>query len=408
MDFRFSPEEEAFRSEFVTWLRGNLPEGWDRPGYRWWGSEDEWVAVHRDFHKRLHAAGYSGMQIPKEYGGQGRSMAEDLIVQEELASHCLAIRLPGLITFGMGVQTILYCGNEDQKKAFIPKMLDGTHIWCQGFSEPNAGSDVVNVVTRAERDGDHYVVNGQKIWTSFAHVSDYCLLLVRTDSKAAKHKGLSYLLMDMKLPGVDVRPIRQITGDAEFNEIFLEDVRLPANMLVGMEGQGWNIAITTLMFERVLGDIIMAESFGRAGEYLTAMAKDLKRSGRPAIEESAFRQDLARVLIDLKILKYHGYRNLSHVLNGGMPGPEGSIGKLLWSLHAIRSTSAALRILGPYGLLTRESSRAAQYGMWPHSFLTSKGTTIAAGTTEINKNIIAERVLGLPKDVTRQARQEGV
>jgi alkylation response protein AidB-like acyl-CoA dehydrogenase len=283
-------------------------------------------------------------------------------------------------------------------------MLKGEHIWCQGFSEPNAGSDVVNVSTKAVKENGHYIVNGQKIWTSFAHMSDYCMLLVRTDPHAPKHKGLSYLLMDMKLPGVEVRPIRQMTGEAEFNEIFMEDVKVPVEMLVGGEGQGWRIAITTLMFERAMGDATMANVNLRHLRNMIRLAKDTKRSGKPVSEDPVFRQKMAESFIDVMVMKYHGYRSLNQVLTGGMPGPESSIGKLLWSLGMQKLSETALEMQGPYGQLTRGSDWALQEGSWQHSFLTSKGVTIAAGTTEVQRNIIGERVLGLPKDSTRVSR----
>jgi alkylation response protein AidB-like acyl-CoA dehydrogenase len=405
VDFRFSPEEEAFRAEFESWLPANLPDGWNTSIGKLYDSHDEWSRDHREFHRKLFEAGYSGMHYPKEYGGQGRSLAEEVIVLEAIAANAVELRLPGLITFGMTAPTLLLCGTEEQKKEFIPKLLDGTHVWCQGFSEPNAGSDVVNVATRADRDGDYYVVNGQKCWTSYAHMSDWCLLLVRTDPKAPKHKGLSYLLMDMTLPGVEVRPIRQITGEAEFNEIFLDNVRIPADLLVGGEGQGWRIAITTLMFERALGDILMGAYFERRARAMIEMAGRVKRSGQPVIEDTAFRQRLAREFIEVQVVKHHGYRSISQMFNGGIPGAEGSIGKLLWSLHSQRASETALAVQGPFSQLMHGSPFSVDDGVWQYGFLTSKGTTIAAGTTEINKNIVAERILGLPKDAARGQRQ---
>jgi alkylation response protein AidB-like acyl-CoA dehydrogenase len=405
MDFRFTTEQENFRREFSTWLSQNLPQDWEDSQYRVYESAQEWENQHRELQRKISQAGFAGMHYPKEYGGQGRTLAEEIIVLETMASKCMELRIPGIISFGMAAPTLLLCGNEKQKSEFIPKILDGTHIWCQGFSEPNAGSDVVNVGTSAVKKGDHYIVNGQKIWTSFAHMADYCILLVRTDPQASKHKGLSYLLLDMKTPGVDVRPIVQITGEAEFNEVFLEDVKVPQDMLVGQEGQGWNIAITTLMFERALGDAVMAEAFGRNGRLMIEMARQTKRSGRPVIDDPICRQKLAQVLIELKALKYHGYRSLSQLMGGSMPGAEGSIGKLLWSEHNQRANASAMQILGPWSQLVRGSDWAVQGGMWPYAFLRSKGNTIEAGTSEIQRNIIGERVLGLPKDITRLARQ---
>ena len=406
MDFRFTPEQEAFRQAFLSWLRKDLPDDRDPARYRNFDATEEWARAHKDFQRRLYEAGYAGLHYPREYGGQGRTLMEEVIVLQTVASTCVELRMPGVITFGMAAPTIQYCGNEEQKKEFLPKMLDGTHIWCQGFSEPNAGSDVANVSTRAVKDNGHYIVNGQKTWTSFAHMADYCILLVRTDPDAKKHKGLSYLLLDMKLPGVEVRPIIQITGEQDFNELYMEDVRVPVEMLVGNEGDGWRIAITTLMFERVIGDVTMAAVYQKNIERMIEMAKQSKRAGKPVSEDPIFRQQLAQAYIEVMVLKYHGLRNLSHQISGGIPGPEGSIGKLLWSEPNQRITEAAIGMQGPNSQIMGGSPWSVQDGFWQYSFLRSKGNTIEAGTSEIQRNIIGERVLGLPKDITRVARQQ--
>lgn len=405
MDFRFTPEEEAFRKEFASWLEKNLPEGWDPSRHQNYDSPEEWARVYKAFQRRLSEGGYAAMHYPKPYGGQGKSVMEEVIVLQTLAYACMELRTPGFVTHGMAVPTIFMCGNEEQKREFLPRIFDGTHIWCQGFSEPNAGSDVVNVSTRAVREGDHYILNGQKVWTSFAHMSDYCILLVRTDPQAKKHHGLSYLLLDMRLPGVEVRPIPQITGEAEFNEIYLEDVRVPVEMLVGKEGQGWQIALTTLMFERVTGDAMMASAYLKNIEKMIEMARHSKRSGRPVIEDPIFRQQLSQSYIEVMVLKYHGLRSLSHQLHGGIPGPEGSMGKLLWSEPNQRITEAALAMQGPFGQILEGSPWSIQEGYWQYGFLRSKGNTIEAGTSEVQRNILGERVLGLPKDISRAARQ---
>lgn len=401
MDYRLSEQEEAFRKEFRAWVDENLPEGYEAFNFRDHTGSEEWAAAYKAFQKRLYDAGYAAMHYPKEYGGQGRTMMEEVIVLQTLAEKCIGLRAPGIITHGMAVPTIFVCGSEEQKKEYIPKILDGTHIWCQGFSEPNAGSDVANVSTMAVRKGDHYVVNGQKVWTSFAHMSEYCIMLVRTDTKGPKHKGLSYLLLDMKAPGVEIRPIKQMTGEDEFNEIFMEDVKVPVNMLVGEEGQGWRIAITTLMFERVLGDAVMASAYSRNFERMLDMAKQTMRSGLPVIKDPIFRQQLGQAYIEIMALKYHGLRNLSHQIQGGMPGPEGSIGKLLWSETNQRIMETAVGMLGPKGHIFSGDPWAVNKGMWQYGFLRSKGNTIEAGTSEVQRNIIGERVLGLPKDATR-------
>ncbi len=405
MDYHLTEQQEAFRQEFASWLEKNLPEGWDPARYRNYDTPEAWGRAYRDFQRRLFEAGYAAMHYPKAYGGQGRTLMEEVIVLQTLAATCIEVRLPGLITHGMAAPTILHCGNEAQKKEFLPKILDGTHIWCQGFSEPNAGSDVANVATRAVKKDGYYVVNGQKTWTSIAHLADYCILLVRTNPDVPKHKGLSYLLLDMKLPGVEARPMTQLTGEAEFNELFFDDVRVPEEMLVGNEGEGWRIAITTLMFERVMGDVVMATAYEGNMRRMFDLARQVKRGGRPVIEDPLTRQRLAQGFIEVMVLKYHGLRNLSTQLQGGIPGPEGSIGKLLWSEPNQRICENALAMQGPYGQVMGGSPWSLQDGFWQFGFLRSKGNTIEAGTSEIQRNIIGERCLGLPKDASRAARR---
>jgi alkylation response protein AidB-like acyl-CoA dehydrogenase len=259
----------------------------------------------------------------------------------------------------------------------------------------------------AVRKGDHYILNGQKVWTTFAHFADYCILLVRTDPNTTKHRGLSYLLVDMKSPGIEVRPIKQITGEADFNDVFFEDVKVPVDMLVEEEGAGWRIAITTLMFERVLGDATMANMFRRNLEYLMKMAKECKRAGKPVIEDPIFRQQLGQAYIETTVMKYHGLRNLSKQLQGGVPGPEGSIGKILWSEPNQKISANAVGMQGPNGQITSGSPWAVQDGHWQFTYLRALANTIEAGSSEIQRNIIGERVLNLPKDSSRAARQKG-
>jgi len=405
MDYRFTPEQEAFRDKFSTWLRNNLPEGYDPSRRRNYDDAKEHARVYHQYQRRLFEGGYAGLHYPKEYGGQGKGLMDEIIVLQTVAATCAELRVPGGVTQGMALPTIYVCGNEEQKRAFMPKILDGSHIWCQGFSEPEAGSDVANVSTTAVKQNGHYVVNGQKVWTSWAHVADYCILLVRTDPNVAKHRGLSYLLLDMKLPGVEVRPLKQMTGEAEFNEVFLTDVRVPTDMLVGKEGDGWHIAITTLMFERVAGDAYRAAAYQGNVMALIELARQTRRSGRPVIEDPIFRQKLAQAYIEVMALKYHGLRNLSSQLQGAVPGPEGSIVKLLWSEPNQRICEAAMRIEGPNSQIMGDCAWSIQDGYWQYGFLRSKGNTIEAGSTEIQRNIIGERVLGLPKDASRIGRK---
>jgi len=404
MDYRLTPQDEDFRKEFRAWLEKSFPEEETPPKLE---TVEEREKAYRDFQKKLFDAGYAGIRYDKSYGGRGGTMMEEIIVAEELAPYA-ETHAYGLNAIGMGMAgpVINTVGNEEQKKEFLTKLLDGTHIWCQGFSEPNAGSDLAGISTRAVKKGDHYEVNGQKIWTSIAHIADYCMLLVRTNPDVPKHKGLSYLLMDMNLSGVDVRRVQQLTGESEYCEVFLDDVKIPVNMLVGEEDKGWMIAIATLMFERVMGDLRVANAFTREFWRTLEMAKEMKRGGRPVMEDSMFRQRMAQTYIELMVLKYNGFRSLSQVIKGGVPGPEGSIGKIIWSELHQRMTELSLEIEGPYGQLMNGSPLAIDDGLFQYLFLRAKGNTIEAGSSEILRNIIGERVLGLPKDVARAAVKE--
>ena len=404
MDFKFTKEQEAFRREFTSWLNETIKDLEKKYSSRFTESLEAWEAEARDFQKRLFDAGYSGRHYPKEYGGQGRPVEEEMIILETLEALCPEHRHPFLTTMGLIAPTFLACGTEEQKKEFLPKMLEGTQIWCQGFSEPNAGSDVVNVATRAVKKGDRYVLNGQKVWTSFASTSDYAVMVVRTNPDVPKHKGLSYLIMDMKSPGVEVRPIVQINGGRNFNEVFLEDVEVPCSRIIGEEGKGWMIALATMAFERAMGDVAKASFQSKFLEDMFEKARNLKRSGRHLIQDPRVRQQLAQSWIEVMALKCHGYRNFSNLVDKGIPGPESSIGKLLWSESYQRLTETNMQLQGLFSQLMKGSAWAIDDGYGQHVFLHAKGSTIAAGTSEIQRNIIGERILGLPKDGTRAKR----
>ena len=406
MDYRFTPEQEQLRKDFTDWIFKNLPKGYDPNKNKNFDNNEDWKAAYKKFQRKLFDAGYAGIHYEKEYGGQGKGIMEQVIVQQTTSTTCGEILGPGGITMGMALPTIHTCCTEEQKREHIPKIFNGTHIWCQGFSEPNAGSDVANCATRAVRKNDHYIIDGQKTWTSYAHMADWCILLVRTDPTVAKHRGLSYLLVDMKSPGIEIRPMVQITEEAEFNEVFFDNVKVPVENRVGEEGQGWMIAITTLMFERTIGDVMMGVAFERNYKTLIELAKTTQRAGKPVIENPIFRQQLAQAWIEIMVLKYHGLRNLSKHLKGGIPGPEGSIGKLLWSEPNQRITEYAFNMQGLNSQVMRGSPWAIQDGNWQYSFLRSKGNTIEAGTSEIQRNIIGERCLFLPKDTSREARRK--
>jgi alkylation response protein AidB-like acyl-CoA dehydrogenase len=297
----------------------------------------------------------------------------------------------------MAGPTIITHGTEEQKRRYLRKILNCEEIWCQGFSEPNSGSDVASLRTRAELRGDEFIVNGQKVWTSMAHLADWCMLLVRTDPEAPKHRGLSYLLVDMRTPGVTVEPLRQMTGESEFNEVFFEDVRVPRANLVGGLNEGWRVAMTTLMNERGTAAFASAARFRIVFDEIVELARATIRNGVPATSDPVVRQQLAQFHVELEMMKYTSYRVFSKILKGGDPGPEGSISKLTWSELNQRMTEFVVGLQGPAGQLVKGSPHAVHSGRWQHHFLRARANTIEAGTSEIQRNIIAERVLGMPR-----------
>ena len=395
MDFSFSPEEEHFRHDLRHWLQQNLPDGWGTPAYTAPKGEGR-LAFLRDWQRRMYDGGYVGLSWPKEYGGRGASMIEMAIFNEEMAK----VEAPGplnVLGLGMAGPTIIVHGTEEQKRRYLQKILNCDEIWCQGFSEPGSGSDVASIRTRAELHGDEFIVNGQKVWTTLAHIADWCMLLVRTDPDAPKHRGISYILVDMKSPGITVRPLRQMTGESEFNEIFFEDVRVPRANLVGELNNGWGVALTTLMNERGTASFGTQARFRILYENLVSLARQSSVNGHGATKDPLVRQQLAQHLIDVEILKYNCYRNFTRLLRGGTPGPEGSILKLWWSELNQRMQETAMMLEGSYNQLVRESPWAIEGGRWQHHFMRSRANTIEAGTSEIQRNIIAERVLKMPK-----------
>ncbi len=405
MDFLYAPAEQTFKDNFEIWLRLHSPEGFGTPGYSPPGTWKEMAGAYRRFQKDLFDAGYAGINFPKRYGGAEGSVMENLIVSE-LTGPLYFHAMGGchVISLGLAAPTIFAWGSQAQKEEFLPKTLSGQIIWSQGFSEPNAGSDLANLGARAVKEGDDYIINGQKIWSSFAHIADWCIMVCRTDATVAKHKGLSYFLVDLKLPGIKIRPITNIAGDPEFNEVFFEEVKVPEAMRVGNEGDGWKVALTTLGHERYLGEVAMASTFLKEYDELVATAKELKLNGRAASKDPIIRQKLAQIYVELSVMRCNGYRNMSKLAKGETPGPEGSVGKLFWSELHQRMTETAIDMLGPYHQLTAHSKYTIDNGKWGFHFLRAKGNTIEQGTSEIQKNIIGERVLGLPKDSARTAK----
>jgi alkylation response protein AidB-like acyl-CoA dehydrogenase len=389
MNLNPTPEEEAFRGQLREWLSANLPDQFaGKPNDE---EKGEYFDYLRRWQRKVYEAGWAGLSWPKEYGGRGAGVIEQAIFQEEWAR---AEAPPLLNVLGLSLigPTIIAIGSEEQKQRYLPKILSAEEIWCQGFSEPNAGSDVASLGTKAVRDGDDFIVNGQKTWTSLAHVADRCLLLVRTDAAVAKHKGITALLVDMKSPGITVRPLRQMTGDSGFNEVFFSDVRVPAANVLGEVNKGWQTAIATLMNERAhlgTGSYVL---FKRNLDALIARTRDMKRNGGAASDDPVIRQKLAQAYLELEVFRLTNLRALSGMAHSRVPGPEGSILKLYWSEMNQRMQQVAMEALGPHAQLQNLDD-----GRWVYNYLRSRANTIEAGTSEIQRNIVAERVLGLPK-----------
>jgi alkylation response protein AidB-like acyl-CoA dehydrogenase len=394
VDFSYSPEEEKFRQDVRAWLEANLPKGWGTPDFKAPSNEQEEREFGRWWHQKMHQGGWVGIGWPKQYGGRGATLMEQVVFHEEWARHRAPAPLNN-IGIGWAGPTIIAHGTEEQKNRFIPKILSAEEIWCQGFSEPEAGSDLASLRTRAVDKGDHFLINGQKVWTTGGKDADWGILMVRTDPDAPKHRGISYLLINMHSPGVTVRPLRQISGTAEFGEWFLDDVKVPKDNLLGQLNMGWYIGMTTLAFERS-GTASVARFTSLLHEMI-ALAKKTGRYGRPASKDPVIRQRLAQFAIEVEIMRYTGYRNLTTQLRGGIPGPESSIGKLYWSEMNVRAANIPMQILGPYSLLGRRSQHSVDEGRWLYLFLRAPGDTIMEGTSEIQRNIIGERALGLPR-----------
>jgi alkylation response protein AidB-like acyl-CoA dehydrogenase len=381
MDLTLSPTEQAFRDEVRAWLEAN------RPGQEPEGDEAGFQ-FRRDWQRRMHESGWAGLSWPKEYGGRGATLVEQAIFNEEIV-RADAPSPANVLGLAMGGPTVIAHGSDEQKGRYLEPILSGEEIWCQGFSEPDSGSDLASVKTRAVRDGDEWVVTGQKVWTTLAHHSKWCMLVARTDQDAPKHQGLTYFLMDMDQPGVQIRPLVQITGEAEFNELFLEGARVPDENIVGGEGNGWAVAITTLMHERATLAFGLQIQVKIALRQLIEKARATRCNGRTAAEDEVTRQRLAQLHIESEVLRLNAYRGLTAIMRDGVPGPEGSLGKWQWAEVNQALTELALDIAGPRAQLDADE--------WTYRFLRARANSIEGGTTEILKNIVAERVLGLPR-----------
>jgi alkylation response protein AidB-like acyl-CoA dehydrogenase len=390
MDLTLSPSEEEFREEVRAWLQENHPGPEPEAGL------DEVMTFRREWQLKLHEAGWAGISWPKEYGGRGATMIEQAIFAAE-ASRQEAPAPANVLGLAMGGPVVIAHGTDEQKSRYLEPILTGEEIWCQGFSEPESGSDLASLKTRAVKDGDEWVVTGQKVWTTFAQYAKWCMLVARTDPDAPKHQGLTYFLMDMEQDGVQTRPLVQITGEGEFNEVFFEEARVPDANVVGGVGNGWAVAITTLMNERAglaFGAISQIQnSLGRLGK----LARETPSNGGTAAEDPYFRQRIAQLHIEVETMRLNAYRGLTKTMQSGIPGPEGSLGKWQWADLNQDLTELALEIEGAYSILARGAEHAVAGGAWQYGFLRSRANSIEGGTTDILKNIIAERVLGLPR-----------
>jgi len=362
VNLRDSPDEVAFRAKVRAWLAENLPAE----------TGPEWS-------RKMFDAGYAGLTWPEEYGGRGAPYSHQAIALEEFA-RAGAPNHMNVIALGMAGPTIMAHGTDEQKQRYLAKMLSAEEIWCQGFSEPGAGSDLAAVRTRIEPANGHFLVNGQKVWSSLAHEADFCILVGRGDPESHGHAGLTYVIVDMHAPGVEVRPLRQITGEAEFNEIFFTDVEVPSENLLGEIGGGWQVAMTTLLHERGTLGFALTGTLDAQVNKLIALTKER------AADDPIIRDRVAQEWIELQALKLTNYRSLTTLIKTGIPGPEGSGSKLHWSEQNQRLTKLAMEILG-----------GEDDGYWGYQQQRSRGNTIEAGTSEILRNIIAERVLGLPR-----------
>jgi alkylation response protein AidB-like acyl-CoA dehydrogenase len=376
VDLTLSPSEQEFRDELRSWLEENHP-GEEPQG------DNEAFEFRRQWQRKLHEAGYAGLSWPKEYGGRGATLIEQAIFGEEM-SRAKAPSAANVLGLVMGGPVVIAHGDEEQKQRYLEPILSAEEIWCQGFSEPDSGSDLASLKTRAVNSNGEWVVTGQKVWTTFAHEAKWCMLVARTDQDAPKHQGLTYFLMDMEQDEVQVRPLRQITGEAEFNELFIEEARIPDENVVGGVGNGWAVAITTLMHERAGIGAASAASVKIALGQLVELVKE-----RGVADDPLIRQRIAQLEIEAEALRLNAWRGLTQIMKTGVPGPEGSLPKLQWGAVNQGLTELAMEIRGEEGLL-KDSE-------WTYRFLRARANSIEGGTTEILKNIVAERVLGLPK-----------
>jgi alkylation response protein AidB-like acyl-CoA dehydrogenase len=386
VDLDLTPEQEAFREEVRAWLAANVPAE-PLPS----AATPEGFAAHREWERRLYEAGYAAISWPRAYGGRDADLLTNTIFSEEYARAGAPNRI-NVLGLGLAGPTLMVYGTDEQKARWLPGILSAADVWCQGFSEPDAGSDLAGLRTSAVREGNEYVVNGQKIWTSGGRYSDWMFALVRTDREAAKHKGISFLMIDMHSEGIEVRPIVQINGDAGFAEVFLTDVRVPVENLVGAENDGWRVAMSTLGFERGTG-LGAHVRFSMDLAHLVEIVKAMGLEDDPLV-----RDQVARLYTETEVFKRNVQRTLTTLTKGRQIGPEASLNKLYWSEMEARIYETGMGVMGPYAELTPRADAAIDKDRWLHDYWYARAALIYAGTSEIQKNIIAERVLGLPKE----------
>ncbi len=399
MDLNLTPHETRFRDEVRAWLAANVPKDWVQRR----NAEESMQARFeylRAWQRKLFDAGWAGISWAKEYGGRGASLMEQVVFTEEIA-RAQAPPMANVLGLGLIGPTIIAYGTDAQKKRFLKKILSAEEIWCQGFSEPNAGSDLAGLSSEGRlvqaSDGDHFVVNGHKVWNSYGWAADWCELVVRTDPSVEKHKGLTVLLVDMKSPGVEVRGLKQMSGESEFCELFFRDVRVPVENVVGKVNDGWRVAMGTLMHERGTFGAALQVHYRRNLTRLIELSHEVRRNGHTAAEDPLVRQKLGQLHTEIEVMRCNQLRAFSRINDTGVPGPEGSIQKIFWSELNQRFQQAAMEILGPFGQLAHGSEDAFDDGRWAYEYLRARGNTIEAGTSEIQRNIIGHFVLGLPK-----------
>jgi alkylation response protein AidB-like acyl-CoA dehydrogenase len=377
VDLSLTESEAVFRDEVREWFEQN------HPGAAPEGDDAAEFEFRRDWQRKMHDAGWAGISWPEEFGGKGATLIEQAIFNEEMARS--RVPLPAnVLGLVMGGPVVIAHGTTEQKERYLEPILSAEEIWCQGFSEPESGSDLASLKTRAVKSNGSWKVTGQKVWTTYAHEAKWCMLLARTDQDAPKHKGITYFILDMEQPAVDVRPLRQITGEAEFNEIFMEEAEIPDENIVGEVGGGWQVAITTLMFERAGLGAAAVMGLKRTLADLIELIRE-----RGLDEDPMVRQRIAELQSGIEAMRLGALRTLTATMKTGIPGPEGSLGKWQWAKYNQAMTELATEVLGPEGM-RRDTD-------WSYRFLRSRANSIEGGTTEVLQNIIAERVLGLPR-----------